>query len=949
MKRIYILLHFFIIRQYQEFRHVTVSLRYILKFLIVLPTIFLFYAPVFSQNKTETISLQTTAKVKKNKPPLNLDALWQWDILDPNVVSISSDGKFFTYGIEDADGTTDKKKLVVQASDRSWKKEFSSASPVMFSKDNKTFIFQHLDTLFFLNVGNTNSPHLITNVASYKIPQDNKGEWIACQLKDENKTFILKNLLTDKEFRYNSVSGYGFNNNGNCLVLQMNNGQQLQIVSFQSMQTTDIFKTTSGTVNSVTIDSKGEQVAFTVQDKKNGEPENSIWYYKEGMEKAVFKADNNTEGIDKYLYIQPSLEFSNGDRYIFFQLQYKQEILKPKEGFVKVNIWNYQDSLLQSFQVKNSEWQRSYAAALSIDEKQHFRVFRIEQDHQSLWCRQTKGDFVVVIDRTIEDKRGDRLWMPLGRDYYLVSIKDGSRKLLKQHGWSTFIFSPSNRYLIIYDDSLEKYFSYNLQSHILKNISNEIPKGWLTDKREINPKFLNDIAHYAVGIGGWLPNDAGILVYDNYDIWLLDMTGNSKPINLTAGYGRSHHIKFNIFENEEKNIKDIIYVDSILICAYDMKTKHNGFYQISVKKKGDPVLLSKGPYTYYHWNVLQFGNEIDRGMKPLKAATADIWFVNRHSFNEAPNYFLTRDFKSFQQLTEFNPQVNYNWFTAELVDFKQMDGTIGHGILYKPDNFDPKKKYPVLFNYYDDMTNRLYEFLIPGFTGDAIINIPWFVSHGYLVFTPDTYFTKYLPGPAAYNSVVGAAKWMAQKPFVDAKRMGIAGHSFGGGLTTYLVTHTAMFAAAFEGAGVSDLISSSLQIGVADGRSRLVNSGTTSYYPLLWQQPEPWLKNSPIMNADKVTTPLLMFHCRPDGAVPFEQAIEFYLALQRLGKKVWLLEYEDGNHNLWGKNAEDLTIRVTQYFDHYLKGVPAPKWMTKGIPANMKGIDDGLELDGHER
>jgi dipeptidyl aminopeptidase/acylaminoacyl peptidase len=907
--------------------------------IIVIHFLFFHQSAVFSQGVTEKINLSLSSKEDKKKTSLDYNALLQWDVADRFVQSISNDGRYFTYGYKAAESTQKRKVLIVQSTDKSWKREFKEALPITFSSDNKTIVFQRLDTLFFLLLGSENSPRFITNVTSCKTPKGNNGEWIAFQLKNDKKTVVLKNLVNDKEYQYESVSGYEFNNNGNCMVLQVNNGKLLQWISFKTMSTTDIFQTRSGIVNSIAIDSKGAQVVFTVQEQKNGESENSVWYYKQGMDKAVLKIDKGSAGIENGLYIQSSVEFSKNEKYIFLKLQYKSEVLKPRPDFIKLNIWNYQDSLLQSYQVKHPAHQRTYTAAVTTDETQPVRVLRIEKDHELLFYQQRDGDYVVVADNTINEKRGDRFWMPFLRDHYLASLKDGSRTLLKQHGQSSFYFSPSGRYLVCYDELSENYYSYDLESLRLKGISNVIPKGWLTKTNEIYYTESHTPVHTPVGIASWLPNDAGVLVYDNYDIWLLDLKGNKVPVNLTEGYGRTHHVKFNVFEYDKENL---ITSDSLVVLAYNMKTKYNGFYQISIKNPKKPILLYMGPYTFYHWSELSFSNHNDWGIKPLKAKNDNKWIVDRQSFNEAPNYFLTSNFKHFQQLTEFKPQTNCNWLTAELIQFKQMDGTVGYGTLYKPENFDPNKKYPVLFNYYTDMTNILYTFLKPRFTEDAFINIPYFVSQGYLIFTPDIYLTKYHSGPSAYNSVVGAAKWMAQQPFVDSKRMGIAGHSYAGGLTNYLVTHTNIFAAAFEGAGVSDLISSSLQIVLTNGTSRL---NATNLYPLLWEQPAPWIKNSPILNADKVTSPLLMFHCRPDGAVPFEQAVEFYLALQRLDKKVWLVEYEDGDHAVEGKNAQDLTIRVMQYFDHYLKNAPAPIWMTKGIPARLKGVITAYELD----
>jgi len=273
------------------------------------------------------------------------------------------------------------------------------------------------------------------------------------------------------------------------------------------------------------------------------------------------------------------------------------------------------------------------------------------------------------------------------------------------------------------------------------------------------------------------------------------------------------------------------------------------------------------------------------------------------------------------------------------------DGKISKGILYKPENFDPSKKYPLLLTYYEQRSDELYHYQPLEATGDAI-NIPWFVSRGYLVFVPDIHYRPGHTGESALNSVVAAARFLSKKPWVDGKRLGIQGHSFGGFETNYLVTHTVLFAAAAEAAGVSDMISGYDDF-TGNGKSKQFNSEMGQYRirSNLWERPDLYLENSPVLKANLVTTPLLLMNNKNDGSVSWRQGLEFFTALRRLGKRAWLLQYDEGEHVVSGKDAMDYTIRLTQFFDHYLKGAPPPKWMTVGVPASRKGIDTGLELD----
>ena len=330
---------------------------------------------------------------------------------------------------------------------------------------------------------------------------------------------------------------------------------------------------------------------------------------------------------------------------------------------------------------------------------------------------------------------------------------------------------------------------------------------------------------------------------------------------------------------------------------------------------------------------------------PIKARDAAVYIVQRMSVGESPNYYYTTNFKNFTPLTDIHPEKDWNWLHAESHTWKALDGSSLQGILYKPENFEPSKKYPLIFYCGEKMSEGGNRYLIPA-PADGRMNIPWFVSNGYLVFTPDIYYKIGDPGQSIYNAVISAADYLSKYPWVDSSKMGLQGFELGAYAVNYLVTHTNRFAAACSASGVCDLISI---YGALD------ENGASQYpriegYPYrlgatLWENPDLYIKNSPIFDADKVTTPLLTMHNKKDEIVPFAQGVEFFTGLRRLGKTAWMLQYDDGDHTVWGPSAVDFSIRVGQFFDHYLKNAPAPVWMIKGIPARMKGIVTGLELD----
>jgi dipeptidyl aminopeptidase/acylaminoacyl peptidase len=281
--------------------------------------------------------------------------------------------------------------------------------------------------------------------------------------------------------------------------------------------------------------------------------------------------------------------------------------------------------------------------------------------------------------------------------------------------------------------------------------------------------------------------------------------------------------------------------------------------------------------------------------------------------------------------------------TTELHHWKSPDGKLLQGILYKPENFDSTKKYPLIFHYYDQQSDGLNIYVEPG--PSDVLNIPYFVSNGYVVFVPDIHYTIGEPGESALRSVTSAARYLSKYSWVDTTKMGLQGHSFGGYETNYLITHTNLFAAAAEANGATDLVSSYGDLQAGASARWLFEIFQFRLRATLWGRPDLYIKNSPIFKVPSVTTPLLMMHPKNDPIVPWSQAVELFNAMHRLGKTVWMLQYDEGDHGLNGKSAMDYTIRLTQFFDHYLKDAPAPLWITQGIPAKLKQVESRYELD----
>jgi hypothetical protein len=609
--------------------------------------------------------------------------------------------------------------------------------------------------------------------------------------------------------------------------------------------------------------------------------------------------------------------------------------------------------VLQPLQSRLLKEVRSTTVVVKIDDG---LVIPLENNNGKI-LRLLYRDFALVTKRSGpmgNNISSDRFWE---KEYkvdsnWLVDLSNGKWKLLDQtNSNSNFWFSPSGNYLICFDPDRDcHYYCYNLKTGTKANISFNVAGRQL----EYNDKSTEEKSEQPAGLAAWLEKkEEGLLVYDNNDIWQLDLSGVKPAVNLTNGFGRLHDIIFSLFDSHRLGYEIPILSSQklLLLRAFNSSNKQSGFYSKRIEKRGNPELLSIGKYFINFIQWCHDPNLSKMGMKPVKASNSSSWIVQRQSDAEAPNYYTTTDFKTYKKLTDFQPQKKYNWLTEELHSFQHLDGKTGQGILYRPENFDSTKKYPVLIVFYGGYSNNMYQYPDPAFETMAISpgkSPIWFLNNGYLVFTPDIYTSPINPGLAAFNVIEGAANYLNTLPYVNPGKLGCASHSWSGRLGSYIFTHSKSFAAI----SISDAFAYGNIINLAlsmDGveHSFLETIEDQFKYGSLWENKNSWLDQTTVLNVDRANSPLLLFsYKRSSQSLGEDQTRQLFIALRRLGKKVWCPKYDIGGHTLDDLlEQKDYTIRYTQFLDHYLKDAPAPRWMTRGIPASMKGIDMGYELD----
>jgi dipeptidyl aminopeptidase/acylaminoacyl peptidase len=402
---------------------------------------------------------------------------------------------------------------------------------------------------------------------------------------------------------------------------------------------------------------------------------------------------------------------------------------------------------------------------------------------------------------------------------------------------------------------------------------------------------------------------------------VIDPEGRVQPRNLTSSANPVNEIVFSPVLGPDQFITED--QKTIILTGFNRQTKQQGFYQLDLTGGIKVIKLFE--------EAALFGGSSQAYVSVCNSSSSNGRFqiLRKETDKKYPNLFLTQDFRNYVQLTDLKPEASINWISKELHNWKLDDGTNMQGILYKPENFDVSKKYPVIIEVYDQFSDQLFQYPFPCHSAGAVDKL-YLVSKGYLVLTPDIHFETGKTGECFLNGVLAASKHLSKLEYVDTTKLGLQGHSFGGFGVNYIITHTNRFAAALSASANSNLTSSYTWNRGTIGQSNMgaIEIGQYGLGASFWEKPELYIENSPVFNADKITTPVLIIHNKLDPKVPYFQGLGFYLALRRLQRKCWMLEYEGEAHVVTKlENQLDYENRAVQFFDHFLKGENAVEWL----------------------
>jgi len=752
---------------------------------------------------------------------------------------------------------------------------------------------------------------------------------------DRKKLFVY-NPVTGVKHTISNVEEYLISPEGNLVaaitdttVADTIKMQQIVTIGLANMQRRlhDLHK---GDMESLVSDHAGEQLAWLFTADTGKVRHYNVWLLDNARNRAQQVVGEGTQGLPEGN--TPSRHrrpyFSHDGRRLFFgtapkPVEEPKDTLLDEERFA-VDVWHWQDGLLQSQQLHNLQRDRN-RTFLAVYHIRNQRVVQLTSPDMPDIAFDTHNNAPFAMGSSNINYLMESSWMgATPRDLFSVDVATGNRMPITQRVTSMASLSPGGRFVIWFEPQQRRWMTHEMRTQKTRVATDNIPVSFYNEEQDL-PALAGPY-----GVGGWAENDAFVFLNDRFDVWKVDPTGRIAPTNITGGYGRQHSIRFRTQDLDP--ITAYFRINEPLhFHAFQIHTKQSGFYKLHNNQ------LTRLIFEDAAFTILQ------------KATQAETMIWRRGTFTDFPNLFAGNPgFQNPRMISNANPQQHeFLWGQVQLVEWYDFDNRPIQGLLYLPENFDPEKKYPMLVYFYERSSDGLHQHFIPA-PSRSTINRTFCTSNGYIVFVPDIWYTDGFPGQSAYNAIMSGTKAMLERfPFIDRNNMGLQGQSWGGYQVAFLITRTNMFRAAMAGAPVSNMISAYNAIRWESGRSRQFQYEQTQSRigGSLWENKELYIENSPIFFADRIRTPLLMMHNDDDGAVHYFQGIELFLAMRRLSLPVWMLVYNREEHNLtrW-PNRIDLSIRMHQFFDHYLKGAPAPVWMKHGIPALDKGRLTGYEL-----
>jgi dipeptidyl aminopeptidase/acylaminoacyl peptidase len=636
------------------------------------------------------------------------------------------------------------------------------------------------------------------------------------------------------------------------------------------------------------------------------------------------------EGFPKGWVIsdRASLSWSEDNKRVFFgakeQVPAPDTTRKPTDEVADVDVWNTADDRVQSLQMNRAEQDRNFTfrQAFDITAKRFVKL-----------ADESMRQIEIALDGKWAVGQDERAYLRNEKvqpaaDFYRVNTLTGERTLIAKGqltGRHVFGINPHGTHFLYWKNA--RIMAYDLAAGAAKPLG--AGQVNFTDLEYDHPGIKS-----SYGIAGYASDGKAIIANHRYDLWLVPLDGTI-PKNLTNGAGLKNEIRFRILRPIPPDPTlpraagprgTIDLTKPVTLSAYGEWTKKSGYFE-----------LAGGQLKQLVYEDASFGN-------PVRALKADRFLFTRQTFVEFPDLRISDpDFKEAKKISDANPQQkDFLWGHRQLFDYKNKDGKRLQGILAIPDDYKPGEKRPMLVIFYEKNSQNMHIYSAPAYLPSMGRMPVQATSNGYLAMLPDIHFRTGNSHSDMLECVEAATRKVIEMGYADPKRIGVSGHSYSGEGAAFIGTMSKMFAAVGMGAGVVDLTNDfsmpwgwgyGYQGGSGDTAFNyyLYDQGRWGFSP--WDRPDKYRFESALTHVPNVTAPFLIMHGTSDPTVGFINGLAFYHALRYNNKQAVLLAYPNEGHGLRGlANRKDLTVRFFEFFDHFLKGAPAPKWWTEGVP-----------------
>lgn len=792
----------------------------------------------------------------------------------------------------------------------------------------------------------------IADVKSFRISSD--GNWVAYVPKGESKKdkdkketgekTILRHLDSKTEIALENVKEFVFDSLATKIFYSVSessgkkDGLYYRDLKKAFAPEYAIAKDSSALFSNLTWHERTNRLAYLMADvdgkQKARDGNLYVWNYGNADTKLLLK-DSTQAGW--YLPLVNTLKWTEDGQRLFFGLKPYSErpVEKDTTDFTdssyydyariradaELYMWHWNDPEIVTRQVK--EWSETKD-----------RTYQTVFDMQS-------NKYILLADTAVEEVQFTEnpdyavgyahkpyyksfTWYGPQFDLYSVDLKTGKKTLIIRKGEESASLSPDGRYIAYFID--KHWHLWDNKSAVSKPLTQGMNVAFYDEEEDTpkNPSSYGRTYWLSEDISGAADHPAlsrtGPLLYDKYDIWYFPVdNGHIEPArNITKSEGRKNNNVLRM-QNVVRNRKNYSLADTLTyISSFNKKNKEGGIYTFNFR---DNTLK----------NALAGKKTFDLVMK---AEYADKLVTRKESFEEFPDAWVSAaDFSGLRKVTEFGAQTEpFIWGTNELIEWVSPNGDTLQGVLMKPDNYKAGKKYPVLIYFYEQFSDRMYDWSQPVNNTRPLFQM--YLGSGYMVFLPDIKYKTGYPGKSSLDALLSGSQKLIDMGYADKDKFCLQGHSWAGYQSAWIVTQTDFFKACVSGAPVGNMTSAYSGIRLESGLARQFQyeAGQSRIGGNIIDSLDRYVENSPVFHMNKMNTPLLIMFGDVDDAVPWQQGVEIYLAARRFDKPCIFLQYYNEPHHLKKYyNKLDYSIRMKEFFDHYVLGTPAPKWITEGL------------------